>query len=319
MNPNNQTIETDEIDLAEIIRKLWKEKFLILSISLIVSALANINVILKPKTFQTTVVLKNIPRTLFIKFDTAINLQYINFDIDINLQQQNQQPQQTTFALLLNDEFYQKLNSFDNLNEFVKQNNSINSFKAMLKEKQISAKDYFFQENKFGPEKEKNKIIENRYYLNFPKELKGDEFLNEYVLFTFQKAENLIKKHIVSVLSSQKNDYKKNLVIAKQLNIQEPILQQKLQDRSLLMIYQPKELYYSGTKVIQNEIDTLNKLIAEAKDFKLDFNPILDRASKPMIVSYSSLKFGILGFAIGLFLSVIYIFLRDLLKAKPQN
>ena len=34
MNPNNQTIETDEIDLGEIIRKLWKEKFLILSISL---------------------------------------------------------------------------------------------------------------------------------------------------------------------------------------------------------------------------------------------------------------------------------------------
>jgi LPS O-antigen subunit length determinant protein (WzzB/FepE family) len=40
MNPNNQTIETDEIDLGEIIRKLWKDKFLILSISLIVSALA---------------------------------------------------------------------------------------------------------------------------------------------------------------------------------------------------------------------------------------------------------------------------------------
>ena len=34
MNPNNQALETDEIDLGEIIRKLWKEKFLILSISL---------------------------------------------------------------------------------------------------------------------------------------------------------------------------------------------------------------------------------------------------------------------------------------------
>ena len=53
MNPNNQTIETDEIDLGEIIRKLWKEKFLILSISLIVSALAHAHILfLKPKHFK---------------------------------------------------------------------------------------------------------------------------------------------------------------------------------------------------------------------------------------------------------------------------
>jgi hypothetical protein len=93
-------------------------------------------------------------------------------------------------------------------------------------------------------------------------------------------------------------------------------LQQKLQDRSLFMINEPKELYYSGTKVIQNEIDTLNKLIAEAKDFKLDFNPILDRASKPIIVSDSSLKFGILGFIAGLFLSLMYIIVRNVLKSS---
>lgn len=298
MNSNNQTIKTDEIDLGEIIRKLWKEKFLILSISLIVSALAYTNVAFKPKTFQTTVVLRIIPSTLFVKFDAASKLDS---------------------TLLLINEFDQKLNSFDNLNEFVKQNNSINSFKTLLKEQQISAKDYFLNgssKNKFGPETEKNKILKNRYYLNFPKELEGDEFLNEYVLFTFQNVENLIKNEIVSFLTSEKNDYEKSLVIAKQLNIQEPILQQKLQDRSLFMINEPKELYYSGTKVIQNEIDTFDKLIAEAKEFKLDFNPILDQASKPIIVSDSPLKFGILGFIAGLFLSLIYIIIRNVLKSS---
>ena len=307
MNPNNQTIETDEIDLGEIIQKLWKEKFLILSISLIVSALAYISVVSKPKTFQTTVVLRNIPSSLFIKFDNAINLAQ---------QQQQQQQQQTTFASLLKDELSQKLNSFDNLNEFVKQNNSINSFKAMLKEKQISAKDYFSQENKFGQEKKKNKILTNRYYLNFTKELKGDEFLNEYVLFTFREAENSMKNQIVTIFSSQKNTYEKNLAIAKQLNIQEPILQQKLQDRSLFMIIESKDLYFSGTKVIQNEIDALNMLIAEAKVFNLSFDPILDKATRPIIVSQSLKTPVILGFFVGLFLSIIYIFLRDLLKFK---
>ena len=297
MNPNNQTLETDKIDLGEIIRKLWKEKFLILSISLIVSALAYIHVILKPKTFQTTVVLRNLPSTSFIKF-------YVTDKID--------------FDKLFAREFKRYLNSFDNLNEFVKQNNSINSFKTLLKEQQISAKDYFLNgtsKNKFGPETEKDKIFKHRYYLNFPKELKGDEFLNEYVLFTFQNVENLIKNEMLSVFSVKNNNYENHLVIAKQLNIQGPILQEKLQDRSLFMINEPKQLYYSGTKVIQNKIDTLNKLIAEAKEIKLD-NPILDRASKPIIVSDSPLIFGILGFIAGLFLSLMYIIVRNVLKSS---
>ena len=91
----------------------------------------------------------------------------------------------------------------------------------------------------------------------------------------------------------EKDQNENNLLIAKELNIQEPILQQKLQERSWFMINEPKQRYYSGTKVIQNKIDTINKLIAEAKEIKLDFNPILDQASKPISISQSSLKFGI--------------------------
>lgn len=307
MNPNNQIIETDEIDLGEIIRKLWKEKLLILSISLIFSISAYVYSVSKPKRFETTIVLKNIPNSLFVKFDAAINLT-----------KQQQQQQQTYFALSLKENFHQNLNSFDNLGEFVKQNNTINSFKALLKEKQISAKDFFLNgnsKNKFGQVKEKNKIIENIYYLNFPKELKGDEFLDEYVLFTFQKSKNFIKNELVSIFTAEKQYYDKNLLIAKQLNIQEPILQQKINDRSLFMINEPKEMYYSGVKVIQNEIDILSKLIKESKDLKLDFNPILDQASKPIIVSDKPLKFGILGFIAGLFLSLIYIIIRNVLKS----
>ena len=301
MNSNNQTIETDEIDLGEIIRKLWKEKFLILSISLIVSALAYINVAFKPKTFQTTVVLRDIPSTLFIKFETAIKLKQ----------------QQITLAPLLEDELHQKLNSVDNLDQFVKQNNSINSFKALLKEQKISAKDYFLNgdsKNKFGQEREKNKIIKNKYYLNFPKELEGNKFLDEYVLFTFQNTQENIFKEIITLLNEEVELLQTNLVIAKKLNLKEPILQQKVSDRSLFIINEPTELYYKGFTVLQIEIENLNKLIAEAKDFKLDFDPILDRASKPIIVSGSSLKYVILGFVAGLFLSLIYILFRNVLK-----
>lgn len=52
----------------------------------------------------------------------------------------------------------------------------------------------------------------------------------------------------------------------------------------------------------------------EAKDLKLDFNPILDQASKPVVISGSPSKFGILGFIVGLFLTFIYIIIRNALK-----
>ena len=270
MEPNKKIIETDEIDLGEVIRKLWKEKFLILSISLIFSVLAYATIVLKPKQFQTTIVLKNIPSTLFIKFEDYIKLQQQQQE----QQQQQQQQQPTTFASLFEKEFHEKLYSFENLDRFVKQNNKINSFKTFLKENEISAKDYFLNgtsKDKFGQEKDKNKIIKNRYYLNFPKELKGDEFLNEYVLYVFQDAQKNIRNKILSLILIEKSKYEKSLSIANELNIQDPILQQKLEDRSLFMINEPKELFYSGVTVIQKEIDSLNKLITEAKELKLDF------------------------------------------------
>jgi LPS O-antigen subunit length determinant protein (WzzB/FepE family) len=311
MNFDNQNIVINEIDIGGIIQKLWKEKLLILSISLIFSILGYIYSSLKPIKFETTIVLKSIPMTLFDKFDNAIKLH--------QQQQEQQQQEQYNFSLMFKEGFQQKLNSFDNIDNFVELNNKINTFKALLKKKNISAKDYFLNgnsKNKFGNEKERNTIIENRYYLHFPQALKGDDFLNEYVLFTYQNSLKVIKNEIISIISVKKYIYDKHLSIAQELNIQEPILQQKIQDRSLFLLNEPEELYYSGVKVIQNEIASLNDLIVDTKNLKLDFNPILDKASKPIVVSQPPLKFGILGFILGLLLSLTFILFKNVLKSK---
>lgn len=309
MRHKNQIIETEEVDLVEIIRKLWKDKFLIIFITLIFSVSSYLYISLKPKTFETTATLRSLPNTLFVKFENELKQN----------QQQQEERQPETFQLLLTKKLQEKLNSFDNIGLFVKQNNKITSFKAFLIENKISAKDYFLNgtsRNKFGNVTNGKKIIENQYYLNFPQELKGNEFLDEYILFTFLKSEKVIRSQIISKLSNKKSNYEKYLAVAKKLNLQEPILQQKIQDRSLFLINEPKEEYFKGTKVLQSEIDSLNNLIVEAKNLKLDFNPILDRASKPTAISRSPLKFGILGFITGLFLSLIYIMARNVLKSS---
>jgi LPS O-antigen subunit length determinant protein (WzzB/FepE family) len=311
MRHKNKIIETEEVDLGEIIRKLWKDKFLIICTALIFSVSSYLYISFKPKTFVTTATLRSLPNTLFIKFENELKQN--------QPQLQLQQPQLETFQLLFTKELQEKLNSFDNISLFVKQNNKITSFKAFLKENKISAKNYFLNgtsKNKFGNVTNGKKIIENQYYLNFPQELKGNEFLDEYIMFTFLKSEKVISSQIISKLSNKKSNYEKHLAVAKKLNLQEPILQQKIQDRSLFMINEPREEYYKGTKVLQSEIDNLDNLIVEAKNLKLDFNPILDRASNPIAISRSPLKFGILGFIMGLFLSLIYIMARNVLKSS---
>lgn len=51
MNLNNQTISDDEIDLIEIILTLWKEKYLILIITLFFTVAGYIYGTLQPKVY----------------------------------------------------------------------------------------------------------------------------------------------------------------------------------------------------------------------------------------------------------------------------
>ena len=301
-NIENQFIQTDDIDLIELIQKVWKEKILILSFSLIFFILAFFYASFKPKEFKTTIVLKNVHQFLFLKYNSVLGFSDKN-----NLE------------LILKNEFFEKITSSDNLEEFILQNDKISSFKELLKKKEISAKNYFL--NRIGPASKRNReknIDKDIFFLNFPTELKGDEFLNDYVVYTFNNSTEFVKSHLISLLKNKKEIYSQSLSIAKKLNIENPIIKQMLEDRNLYTIIKPNELYYNGVKILQNEIDNLNELIANITDFKLNFNPILDKATKPIIISQSPLIIGMAGLIAGFFLSIIYIALRNILKVNDK-
>ena len=75
MNPNNQTIHDDEIDLREIILTLWKEKYLILIITLVFTVAGYIYGNLQPKVYQTTITLRDAPTLIFKKYELFISFQ----------------------------------------------------------------------------------------------------------------------------------------------------------------------------------------------------------------------------------------------------
>ena len=69
MDPKNQVILDDEIDLKKIIISLWKEKFLILIITLIFVVVGYFYGILKPKVYQTNFILRDAPDSEFGRYN----------------------------------------------------------------------------------------------------------------------------------------------------------------------------------------------------------------------------------------------------------
>ena len=69
MKKNNLYITDDEIDLGDLIRTLWREKILILSISIICGLLGYLYSSFEPEEFKIEIKLKNPPFQLFILYN----------------------------------------------------------------------------------------------------------------------------------------------------------------------------------------------------------------------------------------------------------
>jgi LPS O-antigen subunit length determinant protein (WzzB/FepE family) len=325
MSTKKANIQNDEINLLEIILYLWKQKFLILSFSLTFLIAGFIYGTLQPKIYKTNVTLHNVPKTLFFKYNLYLqgDLEKI-FDNDLRL----------------------NLLSFDNLMEFVEKNNNINKLKSTLKEKNIDIRKYF---------KEKFNLEKNKYTLRFEKNFQGEDFLNDYVIFTKQKTETIFKEQLISTIDSKINYYKQNLKIAEKIDLQNPILKtmnletnngyvifaigkdeiifneklmnmnadleeielkklilnSTIRDLSLASLAkEPNTLFYAGTKILSQKLIYLNELKNEASNLTLNYNLFIEKASPAYQISKSTLVYAVAGFIVGLFTSLIIIFIR---------
>ena len=149
MKQNSRVIQVGEISLDIIIRNLLKEKFLILSVSLVFFFGGYFYEVNKPKIYKSEVVLRDPPKFLFEEY---------RFIFKDNLEYQLSDKYLVKFYI---DEFRLNLLNLNSLVEFVEQNNEIDNFKSYLKQNNISVSDYF--RGKFDSAVEKRKIDLPRY------------------------------------------------------------------------------------------------------------------------------------------------------------
>ena len=290
MKKNNPYITDDEIDLGDLVRILWREKILILSISIICGLLGYLYASFKPEEFKTEIKLKNPPSQLFEPYTHV----FTNNNIA------------GTFI----SDFKLNLLSLDNLEIFIEESRDLDTLKKYLKSINISTKQYFA--NKLGEAKEKNIIIPNTYFLVFEKKiLDGNIFLNNYVEYVKKKNIIEFKKNLKSTIENRINNTENALETAKLINLENPILKSQNQ-----AVNEPEALFYKGTKVLSLSIIIDKKLLQKLENDQFNYISILDNGLPLRVNTISSYAFFSIGLFIGFFLSCMIIFFKSALKNK---
>ena len=292
MNTDKKISQDKEIDLKEFKVLLIREKLFILIIALSFTIAFYIYSAYQLKFYQTTI---NISDASFSDFEP-----YTKYFPE----KKNNQ-----YVKVFNNDFKTKLLSFDHLMAFVKQYNKINEFKSYLKKKNINIEDYFRNKPNKVVSIKKNKE-KNLYALNFSKPLPGQEFLNDYIIYTKKIAETKITETLLRDTQDLILIYNKHLEIAKKIDLDFPRPGTKPELNKL------DNLFNKGTKVLTHEIQIIEHSIDQLQKLSLKYNPIVDKASKPIQISKSTHFFILFGFANGLFLAVFIIFIKNTLRRK---
>jgi hypothetical protein len=200
--------------------------------------------------------------------------------------------------------------SLDSLQSYTEESSEFDNFKAYLKSRNISAKQYF--KNKFGEVKEKNLIASNKYFLVFSKPLDGDLFLNNYVQFVKRKTvlelKTNLKLSILNKITIYENAYDNAILI----NLENPILRSINQTNQV--VNEPEDLFYKGSKILLQEIIYLKKLLIKLENDKFNFEIISDKSLNSPVMKIPNLAYFVIGLMLGLFLSLGIIFFKGILK-----
>jgi LPS O-antigen subunit length determinant protein (WzzB/FepE family) len=294
---NNYYSESNEINLEESIKLIWKNKILVLFITIVFGLLGCLYKFILYEEFRSIVSLKSPPPQLFISYNSFREYgQYnyydkFNYDLDLNLL------------------------SKDNLDEFISQSKIKNEYYSKIKFFKFNKKySSSLDEAQNLEEKKKISYIANSYFLIFPKEIQGDILLDNYIKFTKNKTLIELKKNIKEELEYSLLKYNAHLNIALDLNLIEPA---GFFGQPFKIENQDLSLFSRGTKVLSQEIILINNLYKKLDDNLFDYNHILEKPSKPRIVEpFGTHVYLLLGLTIGFFLSLMIVFIKNIFKKE---
>jgi LPS O-antigen subunit length determinant protein (WzzB/FepE family) len=292
----------DEIDLFDIARTIYKNKFLILIFCLIgtVSSFFLSKAIyqIKPEYSISEIKITKIPNGVF---DIYENLIPNSSNVNINL---------------YNDEFINLINSKENLADYFDSYgkeliNIIGLNKKFIENDKIFFAGYFF--DKISKIDEAKKVYLAKFIFD-NNDIDGQKFLNHYFDFTIKRTNSYSAKYLINMI----NDYlifsENQRELAKKLNLVSPDLQ-----NNNIISEKDKMIYVMSLESINSRIDfliSMKKKLSEnelliSKYFKISVASTPTKINSPNRIQMHMQ----IGFVISLLLSLIVIFLKTTIKS----
>ena len=236
-------MQDDEIDLMEIFKKLWKEKVLIIGLSLLFGVLAYGIGTLIPKKFEASAKI-NAPSIIeFQKFNIVYNLLGKTNEELVNLQ---------NFKVDFYNNFKNELFSVSNFANFLQQQEDTKAFLTLLQNKNSTVSQYLLDDH--FKEKQVNLRIQGKtevipeLIFVYPKELKGYDLINRYI----QNQARTKKNKLIKQIESNIDERLKNNIAQKTLYIE--TRKKELETNILQLQLDLKEYVNVQTRSLNNAI-----------------------------------------------------------------
>ena len=292
MNFKKIEIDDDQIDVAELIKTLWKDKILIVIICLIFTICFYLYGSSQSVLIKKNITLKDAEESLLHDI-RLIQSNFILSNSDINN---------------FNKIFKSNLMSLDKLILFTEKNNEIDNFKSHIRKKNISFGEYFNKKLNIEISQLDYEIKNSNTYdlsLVYSDLLEGKKFLYDYIVFINEISKENYKKKFSDILLRDIKIVKENLEISEGI-------QQKYPATSGEYTNQP--LFLQGTITLSKKLYALEKNLKELSNISINYNPFLQTSIPPIEISKSLIFYSILGLVMGIFFSFFIICLKYIIK-----
>lgn len=274
----------DEMHFFDLIKILYRKKFIILLTSLTCGVLVFLSFYFKPQKFIAIIAIENPPLQLFQP--------YLLEDSNDKVIER------------YNIFFKRNFLNIKNLENFLEQSREFDNFKKYLKLNAITSRSYFLN-SKFEEViiKEKNGL--NKYSIYFSKEMNGGKFITDYSEFIKKKTISEVKDNIKSEILNTINIYEHAYETAKAIGLEGPSLVNDSKNGKSF-------LFHKGIKVLSNDIIYFKRMITKLENDQINYNQLYDEI---MIINDSVIPlyfYFLAGFVLGLGASIIIISLTSL-------
>ena len=283
-----------EIDLIKLLKVFFKNIPIIFVVTFISAFLFYNYQSSLPKKYESNIVIK---KPSYEKFSSEF---IITSDNDL---------EEGAIILSFYDEFINDFTTYmasaDNLQFFLYQNDQEN-----LKNKLKITEDKTILN--LQNSNQKSSILEFKIF--YDEGINGPEILNNYT----QYVKNLTTKEYRTkrLLYLQRLIYKyaEALEVSREIKQEYPIINSVTGDNNSSVLYAPNDLFYTGSKVLAMQLYHLKTNFKKIKNSEINYQFILDKASKGKWINNYKKNYALFGIFLGLILSIIIVLIRSKIK-----